>query len=103
MFAPSAHLTSDLLGKCRKALHPSRLSRPLALRVNQLSKIHRTHQPWRLLAAEPEGATRQHLRWRPSPRFCITEAEIFGRYLFQRDICLAEFGQEAKVSAVNCH
>ena len=46
MFAPSAPLTSDLLGKCRKALHPSRLSRPLALRVNQFSKIHRTHQPW---------------------------------------------------------
>src|SRR5712672_2465836 len=69
--------------------------------VNQLREVGGAHQPRRLLAPKPKCRAWEHLR--SSAPACLFEAEseVLGCDASERNIRLAELGQQSEVGAIH--
>jgi len=93
------------------AASPEALSRPgsaaawlprlLSVPINELCQIDRTHEPRRLLSAQPEGSARQQSGRRATARFLLTKSKILGGDLVERDVCFSKLRKKAKERAVH--
>ena len=70
------------------AASPEALSRPdawlprlLSVPINEFCQIDRTHEPRRLLSAQPEGSARQQSGRHAAARFLMTKSKYWGATL----------------------